>query len=136
MRWSVIYESFYQLGRAMRKGTVADGLVFHAGFPNAGEDQAERRMSLDAVVFRHRLSTFLWKLEDAVPEMGWRAGSVVVVDRALTPRQNDLVVAVVEDVFVVRKLHQGKLYDLTGRPEAAETVTVWGVITHVLQEYR
>lgn len=120
----------------MKKGTAADGLVFHAGFPNAGEDQAEMRMSLDAVIFRHRLSTFLWKLEQAIPEMSWQTGSVVVVDRALEPRQNNLVVAVVEEAFVVRKLHQGRLFDLTGNPETAEEVSVWGVITHVLQEYR
>jgi DNA polymerase V len=120
----------------MKKGSVADGLVFHAGFPNAGEDQAEQRMSLDARVFRHRLSTFLWQLDQSIPEMGWQAGSVVVVDRALSPRQNDLVVAVSDEEFVVRKLHQTKLYDLHGQIDASETIAIWGVITHVLQEYR
>lgn len=120
----------------MKKGSVADGLVFHAGFPNAGEDQAEQRMSLDAVVFRHRLSTYLWQLEEGMPELGWRAGSTVVVDRALEPRQNDLVVAIVEESFVVRKLHQGRLFDAAGQLDKTEDITVWGVITHVLQEYR
>ena len=110
--------------------------MFHAGFPNAGEDQATESMSLDAVVFRHRLSTFLWQLGQDIPEMGWQEGSVVVVDRALSPRQNDFVVAIVDEDFVVRKFHQKRLYDLAGRIEKSETVTVWGVITHVLQEYR
>ena len=120
----------------MKKGSLEDGVVFHAGFPNAGEDQAAESMSLDAVVFRHRLSTFLWQLGQAIPEMGWQEGSVVVVDRALSPRQNDFVVAIVDEDFVVRKFHQKRLYDLAGRIEKSETVTVWGVITHVLQEYR
>jgi DNA polymerase V len=120
----------------MKKGNVADGLVFHAGFPNAGEDQAEQRLSLDAVVFRNRLSTYLWQLEEAMPELGWRAGSTAVVNRALEPRQNDLVVAVVEESFVVRKLHQGRLYDAAGTLDQSESISVWGVITHVLQEYR
>ena len=120
----------------MKKGNLEDGVVFHAGFPNAGEDQATESMSLDALVFRHRLSTFLWQLGQAIPEMGWQEGSVVVVDRALSPRQNDFVVAVVDEDFVVRKFHQKRLYDLAGRVEKSETVTVWGVITHVLQEYR
>lgn len=120
----------------MKKGTLQDGLVFHAGFPNAGEDQANYAMSLDATVFRHRLSTFLWRLEDEIPELGWQAGSVVVVDRALTPRQNDLVVAATEDGFVVRKLHQKRLYDVSGLVDETETITVWGVITHTLLEYR
>lgn len=120
----------------MKKGSTEDGVVFHAGFPNAGEDQAGGGMSLDAHVFRHRLSTYLWRLEQTIPEMGWQEGSVVVVDRALSPRQNDLLVAVVDEEFVVRKLHQKKLYDLAGTLEQAEDVVIWGVITHVLQEYR
>jgi len=120
----------------MKKGSVADGLVFHAGFPNAGEDQAEMRMSLDAMVFRHRLSTYLWKLEQAIPELGWQPGSVVAVDRALEPKQGDLVRAVPDEDFVLRKLHKGKLYDMSGDNDQSETVSIWGVITHVLMEYR
>lgn len=120
----------------MKKGSTDEGVVFHAGFPNAGEDQAYHAMSLDAIVFRHRASTYLWKLEEAIPELGWQVGSVVAVDRALTPRQNDLVVAVIEESFVVRKLHQQRLYDAEGVLDEAETVAIWGVITHVLLEYR
>lgn len=120
----------------MKKGSIADGVLFHAGFPNAAEDQSGESMSLDALVFRHRLSTFLWRLEDAMPELGWQAGTIIVVDRALSPRQNDLVVAVVDESFVVRKLHQGRLYDAAGGLETSEIVSVWGVITHALQEYR
>lgn len=120
----------------MKKGTIDEGVVFHAGFPNAGEDQAPHPLSLDAMVFLHRASTFVWRLEEAVPELGWQIGSVVVVDRALEPRQNDLVVAVIEERFVVRKLHQQHLYDLRGVQDEAATAVVWGVITHALQEYR
>lgn len=120
----------------MKKGDVSSGLVFHAGFPNAGEDRHGQNMSLDARVFRRHVSTFLWELEEGIPELGWQTGSVIVVDRALEPRQNDLVVAVVEESFVVRKLHQGQLYDARGVLETTEAVVVWGVITHTLMEYR
>ncbi len=120
----------------MKKGSVSNGLVFHAGFPNAGEDQNGQYLSLDKSVFRHRLSTFLWKLDADIPEMKWARGSVVVVDRALSPRQGDFVVAVVEEDFVVRRYHQKHLYDFRGELETSEQVSVWGVITHVLQEYR
>jgi DNA polymerase V len=120
----------------MRKGSVNDGLVFHAGFPNAGEDRIEQGLSLDALAFRHRASTYLWQLEDDIPELGWQAHSIVVVDRALEPQQNDLVVAVANEEFVVRKMHKRRLYDMLGRPEEAENVSIWGVITYVLQGYR
>lgn len=120
----------------MKKGTAETGVVFHAGFPNAGEDHGGQFLSLDAHVFRHRLSTYLWRLENDIPELLWSAGTIVVVDRALPVRQNDLVVAVIHDDFVVRRFHQKHLYDLAGSRETDETVSLWGVITHVLQEYR
>lgn len=120
----------------MKKGSISDGLVFHAGFPNAGEDQAGQHMSLDALVFRHRLSTFLWRLEESIPELSWPAGSIIVVDRALQPRQNDLLVAVADEAFVVRKLHQNRLYDMRGNRDVTENIAIWGVITHTLLEYR
>jgi len=122
----------------MKKGSVSGGLVFHAGFPNAAEDQISGQgLSLDSLVFRHRASTYLWRLESAVSEMGWGSGSLVVVDRALNARQGDLVVAIVDEAFVIRKLHQGKLFDLHGNLDTTEaSVEVWGVITHALQEYR
>jgi DNA polymerase V len=120
----------------MKKGNVDDGVVFHAGFPNAGEDQAHTTLSIDEIVFRHHASTFLWRLEQPIAEMGWQPGSLVVVDRALSPRQNDLVVAIVDEDFVVRKYHQKQLYSLRGDLEGSQSTVLWGIITHVLQEYR
>lgn len=121
----------------MKKGTTGDGIVYHAGFPNAAEDQRFDAMSLDALVVRHRASTYLWRLDaNGVPELGWQGGSVVVVDRALNPRQNDLVVAVADEDFVVRRFHQGKLVHPDGNAETAENIAIWGVVTHVLMSYR
>lgn len=120
----------------MKKGMANDGVVFHAGFPNAGEDQVSHALSLDSTVLKHPASTFLWRLEQAMPELGWQASSVVVVDRALVPRQNDLVVAIAEEDFVVRRLHQKRLYDPAGALDETQNIAIWGVVTHVLLEYR
>lgn len=121
----------------MKKGTTEDGIVYHAGFPNAAEDQRYGSLNLDQMIVRHRMSTFFWRLDaQGIPELGWRAGSIVVVDRALKPRVNDLVVAVVDEDFVVRKFHDSKLTRPDGSTETSEQVAIWGVITHVVQEYR
>lgn len=121
----------------MKKGDVSGGVVYHAGFPNAGEDRQGLALSLDALAIRHRVSTFLWCLPaDGVPELGWQGGSVVVVDRALSPRQNDLLVALIEEDFVLRRFRDKQLYRPDGERETAEQASIWGVVTHVLQEYR
>jgi len=121
----------------MKKGTTQDGVVYHAGFPNAGEDQRFDALSLDQMAIKHRASTYLWRLDSTgVPELGWQPGSVVVVDRALTPRLNDLVVAVVDEDFAVRKYHPNKLSRPDGSDETSDQLAIWGVITHVMMEYR
>lgn len=121
----------------MRKGDVTSGVVYHAGFPNAGEDRQGLALSLDGLAIRHRVSTYLWRLPvEGIPELGWQGESVVVVDRALNPRENDLLVALVEEDFVVRRFRDKQLYRPDGERETAEQVSVWGVVTHVLQEYR
>ena len=121
----------------MRKGDITSGVVYHAGFPNAGEDRQGLALSLDALAIRHRVSTFLWRLpSDGVPELGWQGDSVVVVDRALNPRENDLLVALIDEDFVVRRFRGKNLYRPDGEKERAEQASIWGVVTHVLQEYR
>lgn len=121
----------------MKKGTIEDGLVYHAGFPNAGEDQRFDSLSLDSMVFRHRASTYLWRLDArGIPELGWRGGTIVVTDRALQPHEQDLVVAIADNEFVVRRWHNRAMLLLDGRPEAAQEVSLWGVVTHTLTEYR
>ena len=52
----------------MSKGSIDDGVVFHAGFPNAAEDERFGSLSLDTLVVKHRASTFFWRLEVEVPE--------------------------------------------------------------------
>lgn len=121
----------------MKKGDVTSGVVYHAGFPNAGEDRRGLALSLDALAIRHRVSTYLWRLPvEGIPELGWQGESVVVVDRALNPRENDLLVALIDEDFVVRRFRDKLLYRPDGERETAEQASVWGVITHVLQEYR
>ncbi len=116
---------------------MTSGVVYHAGFPNAGEDRQGLALSLDALAIRHRVSTFLWRLpSDGIPELGWQGDSVVVVDRALSPRENDLLVALIEEDFVVRRFRGKNLYRPDGGKETAEQASVWGIVTHVLQEYR
>jgi len=121
----------------MKKGSVSDGLVYHAGFPNAGEDQRFDSLSLDGMVFRHRASTYLWRLDvQGIPELGWQGGTIVVTDRALQPHERDLVVAIADNEFVVRRWHNGRMVLLNGGIEDAQEVALWGVITYTLAEHR
>lgn len=117
----------------MKKGTVEDGLVYHAGFPNAGEDQHGQALNIDKLVVKHRASTYYWRLESAVKELYWQAGAIVVVDRALPPRDGRLVVAIVEEKFVLCRIRRNAFYLLDGSVTPSDS-RLWGIVTYVIQE--
>lgn len=118
---------------SVKKGLPEDGLVYHAGFPNAGEDQHGTGLSLDGLVIKHRASTYFWRLETAVLELHWAAGSIVVVDRALPARDGRIVVAIVDEGFALCRMRKNGLFLLDGTRAAPES-QLWGVVSHVVQE--
>lgn len=117
----------------MSKGSKDNGVVFHAGFPNAAEDEKFGSLSLDELAVRHHSSTFFWRLENDVPELLWTSGSVLVVDRALEPKEGSVLVAATDDDFLLLRLRTGKLYRLNGALVEGE-VAAWGVVTYCLQK--
>lgn len=122
----------------MKKDDVThDGVVYHAGFPNAAEDGLAV-LSLDALAIRHRASTYLWRLAVDVPELQWQAGSIVVVDRALPPKHSDTVVVVAGNEFAVCQLkkHADTLITVGLDGGTRVDTEVWGVITYVLGKVR
>lgn len=119
-----------------------DGVVYHAGFPNAAEDAGAHTLSLDSLMVRHRASTFFWRLpEEGIEELGWHGGDIAVVDRSLLPGNGDWVVAVIDETFVIRQYRKSSdavsLRDSKGQQYALrEGVVLWGVITFVVQQLR
>ncbi len=115
----------------MNKGSVSDGVVFHAGFPNAAEDEKFGSLSLDALVVKHRASTFFWELESDIEERGWSAGSVLAVDRAIEPKEGSLVVVVEDDNFLLCTFWKNGFRRFNGTSVEG---SLWGVVTYCVQK--
>jgi DNA polymerase V len=69
---------------------------------------------------------------------------ILVVDRAIKPRHNHIVVAVVDGDFTVKKLYQrlGKIKLKTANPtfpdivpKDGQTIEVWGVVTSSIKQF-
>lgn len=114
----------------MIKGSVDDGVVFHAGFPNAAEDERFGSLSLDEIAVRRRASTFFWRLENDVPELLWPTGTILVVDRALMPTEGRLAVVVADDAFLLCRFHKTGFRRFGGEPVDGQ---LWGVVTYAVQ---
>ena len=75
-----------------------------AGFPSPGDDYIDQKLDLNELV-KHPNSTFLVKVEgDSMTGAGMNSGDILIVDRALEPTNNDIVVASLDGELTVKRL--------------------------------
>jgi DNA polymerase V len=83
------------------------------GFPSLAKDYEEDRLDLNELLIQHPSATFHMRVKtsamegDNIPE-----GSLAIVDRSLTPKNNDIIIAVVDDEMIMHRLEEtpdGKL---------------------------
>ena len=118
------------------------GASVAAGFPSPADDYIEVGLDLNELLIRHPSSTFFLRVSgDSMVEAGIQDGDLLVVDRSLDARPGQVVVAVLDGAFTLKRLarHQGRL-----RLEAANSaypplelhqcgdVQIWGVAIHVI----
>jgi DNA polymerase V len=95
-----------------------------AGFPSAAEGYEDEPLNLHEWIVRNPPATFFFRVQgEALYKEHIRDGSVVVVDRSITPTPGRLVL--VEDMekgeFVVMRFHAGVLSQVRGVVTAVVT---------------
>ena len=76
-----------------------------AGFPSPADDHSARRIDVLEHLVKHPQATFQMRVRgESMREAGIGDGDVVLVDRAITPRSGQIVVAVVDGDFTVKQL--------------------------------
>lgn len=109
-----------------------------AGFPGVVDEHMEGTLSLDQLLIKNPATTFFARVEgDSMIEAGILPNDVLVIDRSLNAQDGDIVVALLDNEFTVKRLRtRGKLrlqpenksYSdilITGEHELA----IWGVVT-------
>lgn len=116
-----------------------------AGFPSPAEDLGAQRIDLSKVLIKHPQATYLLKASGhSMVEAGIFDNDILVVDRAVKPRHNHIVVAVVDGDFTVKRLYQraGQIKlkaanptfaDIT--PKDGQEIVVWGVVTATIKQF-
>lgn len=68
-------------------------IAVHAGFPNPAAERSGSPLSLDKLLVRHPSSTYFFRIRGHIwHRYGVFDGDLAVIDRAVTPRETDLVV--------------------------------------------
>ena len=114
-----------------------------AGFPSPAEDNIELSLDLNKLVVNHPSSTFFVRVEgESMSGAGILSGDMLVVDRSITPKSGDIVVAVLDGEFTVKRWVQRKKewflvpentsfneIPLSSREHKFE---IWGVVTYAV----
>lgn len=116
-----------------------------AGFPSPAADYAEEGLDLNHYLVQNKPATFMFTVKgDSMMGAGICDGDKVVVDKALKPKHKDIVVAVVDDEYTIKRLYQlrGKT-ELQPENPNYEPITfnenselqIWGVVVGVVRKY-
>mgnify|MGYP000479253758 CR=1 FL=1 len=123
-------------------------LVSHrisAGFPSPAADYAEDGLDLNEYLVRNKPASFMFTVKgDSMMNAGIVEGDKVIVDRSLTAKSRDIVVAVVNGEYTIKRLYKkGSKVEL--RPEnpayqpmafkEGSELEIWGVVVGVVRRY-
>lgn len=114
------------------------------GFPSPAMDYMEESIDLNEVLIKNRASTFIVEnIGDSMVDAFIPPKARLIVDRSISPKNGDVVVAVVNGEFTVKHFKKtefkcwlmpaNKRYDdIEITPEME--FQVWGVVTFVISE--
>lgn len=127
---------------------VAVEAVVSAGFPSPAVDFAEGRIDLSDVLVPHPSASFTLRVSGhSMTGAGIHDGDLAIVDRSLTARHDDVVVAALDGELVCKRLvtRGGRRLlapDCDDRAYTAIDVTehpgfaIWGVVTSTIRFHR
>lgn len=98
----------------------------HMGFPNPAADASLQNLDFNQLLIHNGAATYTMRVAgNAWSEQGIFNNDLVLIDRALSAKQNDVVAWVDQDDFAMSPKHTV--------PEGA---VVWGVVTNVIHQLR
>lgn len=120
----------------------------HAGFPSPAADHAGERINLAREMTPHPETTFYAHVEgDSMRDAGILDGDIVVVDRSLTPKNGDYIVAYIDGEYTLKEFrvdpdgqsawlipHNPDFQPIKVTTES--NFLVWGVITYAVHKTR
>ena len=116
-----------------------------AGFPSPAEDYIEKYLDLNELLIKHPSATFFVKVSgNSMINAGIYDGDILIVDRALEPQNNDIVIAVIDGELTVKRLiiknkkiylyPQNSNYKPIEVGSEESNFIIWGVATYVIHK--
>ena len=116
-----------------------------AGFPSPAEDLGAKRIDILEKLIKHPQATYQMTVRgESMRDAGIFDGDVILIDRAISPRNGHFVVAIVDNEFVCKKYWQraGQVKLKAANPtypdivsKEGQTIEVWGVILTAFKRF-
>lgn len=114
-----------------------------AGVPQDEEEQLIDTLSFDEYLVDRPESSYLLKvIGDSMEDAGLREGDIVIVDKKKEPKENDIVVANVDDQFTLKYFRKidGKICLVPGNSKykiiyPKDSLSVQGVVISTVRRY-
>ncbi|HOK39953.1 MAG TPA: translesion error-prone DNA polymerase V autoproteolytic subunit [bacterium] len=121
-----------------------DDVHISAGFPSPADDYSEKKLDLNEYLIKHPEATFFIRVKgNSMVNAGIHSADILIVDRALTPQNNNIIIAILDGEFLVKriKIIDDEIY-LMPENDDYEPIKInknmdfeiWGVVTYVIHK--
>ncbi len=121
-----------------------------AGFPSPAQDDIEQALDLNEYLIRNENATFIVKANSlSMLDAGIDINDPLIVDRSIPAKSGDIVIALIDNDFTVKRLmidsqfHPPKVWLKAENPdyqniyiEEGQELVIWGVVTYNLKRMR
>ncbi|UQZ88311.1 hypothetical protein C4J81_03450 [Deltaproteobacteria bacterium Smac51] len=119
--------------------------MISAGWPSPAQDYIDKTLDLHKHLVKNQAATYFLRVQgDSMVEAGINDGSLLVVDRSITPASGKIVIAAIDGELTVKRYvkrlgrallepanSKFKPIDITDQ----EDVVIWGVVTHAVNDF-
>ncbi len=117
--------------------------VVEAGFPSPAEEELVDTMSIDDWLISNKEATFMLKVRgESMKDAGIMPGDMVLVERGVTARDGDIVIAEIDNAWTMKYLrhHQGRVVLEPANEKfkpiyPAEDLSIAAVVKAVIRKY-
>ncbi|MGL6196345.1 MAG: LexA family protein [Thermoguttaceae bacterium] len=117
-----------------------------AGFPSPADGVPGEQLDIASYLVSNPESTFFMRVSgDSMIDAGIFDGDLLVVDRSLTPSSGDIVIAMLDGEFTVKRLHvDSRKVELRPENRRFRTIRIndeseleiWGVVASAVKSFR
>lgn len=116
-----------------------------AGFPSPADDHAEPGLNLNELLDNPAATFCAWAEGDSMVDLGILDGDLMIIDRSLAARHDDVVVADFNGAFTVKRLVQKPSgnFLMPANPDyppmpitPGDDIRIWGVVVRVIHDLR